>query len=68
MISPRLEKEKICDTEGCSNIAERSININKIVKSSLKLKNKDVRQVHLCKQHYKVVKKDTRKDVLDYIR
>ncbi|MCQ2085982.1 MAG: hypothetical protein MJY54_00925 [archaeon] len=66
-MAPHTEKEKTCDAEACNNIAERSININKIAKSSLNLKNKDIRQVHLCKQHYKIVKKDTKKDILDYI-
>lgn len=53
---------EICDVEGCGNPAERSFNIRQVSKSSLNLKSGDLRQVHLCKQHYKEFKKDTKGD------
>ena len=54
--------EEVCDVLGCENTAERSFNIKQVSRSSLKLKNPDVRQVHLCKEHYKEFKKETKTD------
>jgi hypothetical protein len=47
---------------GCSNPAERSFNIKQVARSSLTLKSQDLRQVHLCKEHYKEYKKETKND------
>ena len=52
--------EDICDVAGCSNPAERSFNIKQVAKSNLSLKSSDLRQVHLCKEHYKEFKKQTK--------
>ena len=52
--------EDICDVAGCSNPAERSFNIKQLAKSNLSLKSSDLRQVHLCKEHYKEFKKQTK--------
>jgi len=54
--------EKVCDVAGCSNPAERSFNIKQVAKSSLTLKSQDLRQVHLCKEHYKEFKKETKNE------
>ncbi len=54
--------EKICDVAGCNNPAERSFNIKQVSRSSLSLKSQDLRQVHLCKEHYKEYKKETKND------
>lgn len=53
---------EVCDVAGCSNPAERSFNIKQVSKSNLKLKDEGVRQVHLCKEHYKEFKKETKID------
>ena len=49
-----------CDVAGCENDAERSFNIKQVSKSQLILKSDDLRQVHLCKEHYKEYKKQTK--------
>ncbi len=51
-----------CDVAGCENDAERSFNIKQVSKSQLVLKSDDLRQVHLCKEHYKEYKKQTKTD------
>ena len=51
-----------CDVAGCENDAERSFNIKQVSKSQLTLKSDDLRQVHLCKEHYKEYKKQTKND------
>lgn len=55
-------KTEICDVEGCENEAERSLNMKQVARSSLELKNPGARNVHLCKEHYKQYKKETKKD------
>lgn len=62
-----VTKEEICDVEGCENIAERSFNIKKVMRTSLELKSSNIRNVHLCKEHYKQLKKETKKDIPEYI-
>ena len=47
---------------GCSKPAERSINIKQAVRSKLELKSSDLRSVHLCKDHYREYKKETKTD------
>lgn len=53
---------EICDVSGCNNPAERSFNIKQVSKSSLDLKDPSARQIHLCKEHYKEFKKETKTD------
>ena len=53
-------EEHVCDVQGCSNTAERSFNIKQVSKSGLQLKSNDLRQVHLCKEHYREFKKETK--------
>ena len=56
------EKKRICDVAGCDKEAERSVSPKKVVGTSLSMKNKDSKSAHLCKDHYKTFKKDTKKD------
>lgn len=53
-------KVEMCDVEGCSCEAERSLNMKQVAKCSLKLKDSGARSVHLCKEHYKQYKKETK--------
>ncbi len=61
-----VTKEEICDVKGCQKVAERSLNIKKVMNTSLELKSSELRSVHLCKEHYKVLKKETKNDIPDY--
>lgn len=54
--------EEKCDVAGCENAAERSINIKQAARSNLKMKTEGLRSVHLCKEHYKDYKKQTKQD------
>lgn len=49
-----------CSVTGCSNSAERSMSRDQIGKSSLKVSGD--RRSFLCHDHYKVWKKETKKD------
>ncbi|MCK9322700.1 MAG: hypothetical protein RBR05_01765 [Candidatus Methanomethylophilaceae archaeon] len=51
---------KICDVAGCDKEYERSLNIKQVAQTTLKLKSNDLRNVHLCKEHYKEFKKETK--------
>jgi len=51
---------KVCDVVNCGKEAERSISLKQFSQSSLKLKDPEVRSAHLCKEHYKNFKKDTK--------
>ncbi len=54
--------EESCDVAGCDKPAERSINIKQAARSKLPLKSQDLRSVHLCKDHYREYKKETKTD------
>lgn len=56
------EGGRICDVSGCSKEAERSTSGKKMKDSSLTLDKKDARSVHLCKEHYRTFRKETKKD------
>ncbi|MDR0887660.1 MAG: hypothetical protein LBM39_00535 [Candidatus Methanoplasma sp.] len=63
MVSPKHSTTvKACDVSGCENDSERSISLKLVAKSSLKLKDDNLRSVHLCKDHYKALKKETKTD------
>lgn len=53
------KETQTCDVLGCDKEAERSFNIKQVSQSELKLKDEGLRQVHLCKEHYKAYKKQT---------
>lgn len=52
--------EEICDVEGCKNVSERSVNRKQMQDVNLQLKDSDIRQVHLCKEHYRAFKKESK--------
>lgn len=54
--------EDVCDVAGCDKTAERSLNSKQVAKTSLKLKDAGIRHVHLCKEHYKAYKKESKTD------
>lgn len=49
-----------CHVKGCNASAERSINYKKVSETNLQLKSESARQVHLCKDHYREFKKQTK--------
>lgn len=51
---------KACGVAGCEKEAERSIGLKQFAQSSLKLKDPGARSAHLCKEHYKEFKKETK--------
>ena len=51
-----------CDVSGCSKEAERSISLKQVKASKLTLKPECNRSAHLCKDHYREFKKETKKD------
>ncbi len=51
---------KTCDVVGCDKEAERSLNIKQVAETNLELKSSDLRNVHLCKDHYKEYKKESK--------
>ncbi|MDR2865835.1 MAG: hypothetical protein LBV13_00290 [Methanomassiliicoccaceae archaeon] len=53
---------KTCDVSGCSKETERSISVKQVKGSNLTLKPECVRSAHLCKDHYREFKKETKKD------
>lgn len=52
---------KICDVVDCDKESERSLSMKQVSKSSLKFKGGDLKNVHLCKDHYRTFKKETKK-------
>ena len=66
-MSPHAVKEEVCDVAGCDKPSERSLNIKKVSETDLKLKSEDIKHVHLCKEHYKQLKKQTKNDIPDYM-
>ncbi|MDY0293578.1 MAG: hypothetical protein RBQ77_03285 [Candidatus Methanomethylophilaceae archaeon] len=52
--------DRVCDVSGCDRVSERSLSRKQVSQSSLQLKSGDVRQVRLCKEHYKEFKKETK--------
>jgi hypothetical protein len=54
------KETKVCDVANCDKEAERSISTKQFSGSSLKLKDPGVRSAHLCKEHYKSFKKETK--------
>ncbi len=61
-----MVKEKVCSVEGCSEPGVRSFARAKISealqKASLTLKSGRSRRAYLCSEHYKIYKKQTRKE------
>ena len=55
-----------CNVNGCSEPAERSINIKKVEPTGMDIEP-GCRQVHLCKAHYKEWKKLSKDVIPDYL-
>lgn len=67
MTAKRSVEEKACEVKGCDRPAERSFSIRKVSGTSLELKDPGCRQVHLCREHYRELKKETKDDIPDYM-
>ena len=52
--------DRICSVQGCENPAVKSLSYEEASKAGLKFKSK-TRRVYLCKEHYKVYKKNVKK-------
>ncbi|NLN71947.1 MAG: hypothetical protein GX137_04055 [Thermoplasmatales archaeon] len=63
----RDSAEHICDVQGCTDKAERSISGKKVEMTDLALKSEGIRQDHLCKTHYREFKKETKGTIPDYM-
>ena len=53
------KETQTCDVMGCDKESARSLNIKQVSQSDLTLKSEGIRNVHLCKEHYKSFKKQT---------
>ena len=53
---------KACDVEGCKEPAKKSLSRKKVKKATDLSLGEGHRHVHLCKEHYKIFKKATKKD------
>ena len=56
----RVDKGVPCDSQGCSNKAERSLSRGELSGSGLNVGGEG-RRVYLCRDHYKTWKKATKK-------
>ena len=62
-----MPKKKQCDVEGCTKDSKKTVSREKagaaIKEASLNLSVRDkVRKVHMCADHYRVIKKKLKKD------
>jgi len=48
-----------CDVTGCGKPAERSVSAKLAARAGLKF-DESLRRVHLCKEHYRKLKKETK--------
>ena len=64
MPEPRhaVETVRKCDVEGCGRDAERSVSGKKIEAAGMKLSSHPSKSAHVCKEHYKELKKKTKTD------
>jgi len=58
----RIEKGEKCSVTGCANPAVRSLASEKVTKAGLNVGNS--RRAYLCREHYKELKKRSKKDRL----
>ncbi len=56
-----MAQEK-CGIAGCDKPAERSTSKGTCSKAGLKQADEDAKRVHLCKDHYRQLKKSTKQD------
>ena len=57
-----MAETRTCDVSGCSKETERSISVKQVKASKLSLRPECTRSAHLCREHYREFKKDTKKD------
>jgi len=57
------KEEKLCSISGCKNIATRSVSMGTAKKAFSHFKEES-RRAYLCKEHYKKLRKSTKKDRL----
>lgn len=57
----RIEKGAKCSVSSCGKEAVRSLPIDKVKSTGLKVAS-DEKRAYLCKEHYKEYKKKTKKD------
>jgi len=64
MPEPRhaVDKPRKCDIEGCKEDAERSVSRKKVEKAGMSLSGEPSASAHLCKTHYRELKKKTKDD------
>ena len=56
-----IKEHKTCDIKGCEAESERSISGNAAEEVKLKV-DEGLKRVHLCKEHYREFKKQSKKD------
>ncbi|MHA1505976.1 MAG: hypothetical protein ACTSR0_02130 [Candidatus Asgardarchaeia archaeon] len=59
----KVKKGELCSIEGCDEVAVRSVSLSLINSSKLKnmLKKGNYKRAYLCKKHYKILKKESKK-------
>lgn len=62
MASRKGIEEKECDVKGCKETAQRSVSSKKVTKAGLSIAEGNRGNVHLCKEHYRELKKSTKGD------
>lgn len=60
------DSEKKCEVAGCGEAAERSISRKKVEATSLSVPEGHG-NVHLCKKHYRDMKKEAKGTIPDYM-
>jgi len=58
----KVAKGVKCSISGCSKDALRSLPVDKVNASGLKVASSSCRRAYLCKDHYKEYKKSTKKE------
>ena len=58
---PSKKKVKTCSVRGCSDTSVKTVAAQKARDAGLSIPS-DLRKAHLCKKHYKIYKKATKKD------
>jgi len=56
----KVSKGVLCSVKGCNESSSRSLSKNKLEGSNLQTTGE--RRVYLCREHYKQLKKTTKKD------
>ncbi len=62
MASRKGIEDKECDVKGCKETAQRSVSTKKIAKAGLSIAEGSRGKVHICKEHYRELKRLTKED------